>query len=68
MKLVVDRGACLKSGQCTYGHPNLFREGPDGYPEVVLTPVPEERKGEAEDAVDLCPAGAIELVAEGEEG
>lgn len=66
MKLVIDRKACLKSGQCTYAHPDLLREGADGYPEVLVSPVPGERMAEAEDAVEMCPAGAISLVDEGE--
>jgi ferredoxin len=58
---MVDRKACLKSGQCTYLHPELFVEGPDGYPEVLVDEVPAESREAAEDAVDVCPASAIRL-------
>ncbi len=61
MKLVVDRKACLKSGQCTYLHPELFTEGSDGYPETTVDDVKEEMREAAEEAIDLCPASAIAL-------
>ncbi len=63
MPLTVDRRRCLKSGQCTYNYPALFREGPDGYPEVLVTEPGPDQRGDAEEAVDLCPASAIELSA-----
>jgi ferredoxin len=59
MKLTLDRKACLKSGQCTYLHPALFEEGPDGYPVVLHEDVPPELEQEAEDAVEICPSQAI---------
>jgi ferredoxin len=60
-RLIVDRKACLKSGQCTYLHPDLFVEGPDGYPVVQVEEVsPDQREG-AEEAVEMCPAQAIRL-------
>ena len=62
MKIVVDRKKCLRSGQCTYLHPKLLKEGEDGYPLVLLEVVPPELEGEAEDAADICPSGAIDLV------
>jgi len=59
MKLSVDRKTCLRSGQCTYLHPKLFKEGEDGYPVVLVEDVPDDLKQEAEDAADICPSGAI---------
>jgi ferredoxin len=61
MKVRVRREVCLRSGQCTYLHPKLFKEGPDGYPIVLMEDVPQEMEAEAEDASDICPSGAIEL-------
>ena len=59
MHLVVDHKKCLKSGQCSYMQPDLFKEGPDGYP-LVLIPQPNAALREnAEEAIDLCPASAI---------
>jgi ferredoxin len=63
VKVVLDRKKCLRSGQCTYLHPKVFKEGAGGYPEALetgdLSPAMEK---EAEDAADICPAGAIDLV------
>ena len=65
MRLVVDHERCLRSGQCTYLHPDLFREGEDRFP-VVLVEHPEgEQIDAAEDAADVCPSSAIELIDEG---
>ncbi len=60
MPLTVNRKKCLKSGQCTYMHSDLFREGEGGWP-VILVPDPtdERQRADAEDAIDLCPASAI---------
>jgi ferredoxin len=58
-KLSVDYRACLKSGQCTYLHPELFKERPDGHPEVLAPDLPDGLKEAAEDAAELCPGQAI---------
>lgn len=61
MKLTIDRDSCLRSGQCIYLHPELFREGDDHVP-VVLVEHPEGKQLEdAEEAADICPASAILL-------
>jgi ferredoxin len=61
MNVTIVKARCLRSGQCTYLHPKVFREGEDGYPELVLDPVPEELRAEADDAAEVCPASAIEV-------
>ena len=60
MKVTVNRTKCLRSGQCTYLHPKLFKEGEDGYPVVLIDEVPPDLAEEAEDAADICPSGAID--------
>ncbi len=62
MKIVINQAKCLRSGQCTYLHPKLFKEGEDGYPIILYEEVPDELKDEAEDAADICPSGCIDLV------
>jgi ferredoxin len=59
MEVRVNRAVCLRSGQCTYMHPKVFKEGEDGYPVVLASLVPEELEDEARDAADICPASAI---------
>lgn len=66
MRLTVNRRTCLRSGQCTYLPPRLFREGDDGFP-VVLVEYPEgELLEEANDAAELCPSSSICPLEEGE--
>jgi len=62
MRLVYNRVKCLRSGQCTYLHPKLFKEGPDGYPMVLVEQPEGELLREADDAANICPSGAIDLV------
>lgn len=67
MKLSIDRDSCLRSGQCIYLHPDLFREGEDHVP-VVLVDEPEgQQLDDAEEAADICPASAIILTSPGED-
>ena len=60
MKLAVDLGACLKSGECYYNHPGLFEAGDDGHP-VIRTPelTTERQREEARQAIEVCPAQVI---------
>jgi ferredoxin len=59
VKVTIDRPKCLRSGQCTYLHPKLFKEGEGGIPVVLVDEVPPELQAEAEDAAEICPSGAI---------
>ena len=61
MRLVVDHKKCLRSGQCSYLHPELFKAGPDGGPIVLVEHIGDDFREAAEDAADLCPSGAITL-------
>lgn len=64
MRLTVDRNICQQSGQCSYLHPELFREGDDGFP-IVLVEHPEGALREAAaHAAEICPSGAIRLLEE----
>jgi ferredoxin len=62
MKLVVNRSVCMRSSQCSYMHPTLFREGDDGFPVVLIEHPEGEQIEEAQDACDICPSQAIKLV------
>jgi len=62
MRLVIDYKKCLKSGQCSYLHSELITAGADGTPRVITEQIEEPLRDAAEDAVDLCPSGAIALV------
>jgi ferredoxin len=64
MRLVIDYQKCLKSGQCSYLHAELIKADPDGTPRVIVEKIGEDLQAAAEDAVDLCPSGAISLLDE----
>ena len=64
MRLVVDLKKCRRSGQCAYLHRELFTIGADGFPVVQVEHPNEDAREAAEEAVDLCPGGAIALVEE----
>ena len=66
MRLTVDHKVCMRSSQCSYLHPELFKLNEQGYP-IVLVERPEgELLQGAEDAAELCPSGAIQLVEDDE--
>lgn len=64
MRLVIDYTKCLKSGQCSYLHAELIKADADGTPRVIVEKIGDDLRANAEDAVDLCPSGAIVLVKE----
>ncbi|ANJ11863.1 MULTISPECIES: ferredoxin [Streptomyces] len=60
MKIVADRDRCVGAGQCARIAPELFDQGQDDGLVVVLNAEPDESLlAEADEAVDLCPAGAL---------
>jgi ferredoxin len=61
MHLVIDYRKCRKAGQCFYLHPELFRADERGAPDVLVERPGEDLRAAAEEAVELCPNGAISL-------
>jgi ferredoxin len=61
MRLVIDYKKCRKAAQCTYLHPELFKADEAGSPQVLAERPAEELREAAEEAVELCPNGAISL-------
>lgn len=64
MKIEIDRRACVKSGQCNYIHPELFERDAEDFPVAKVESIGEDLIAGAEDAVEICPASALALVAE----
>ena len=62
MRLVVDYKKCRKAGQCSYLHPELFKADDTGAPIVLVAHPGEDLHEAAEEAVELCPNGAISLI------
>ncbi|MBI1179834.1 MAG: ferredoxin [Alphaproteobacteria bacterium] len=62
MKVKVDYRKCLKAGECYYNHPTLFQRTENGLPKILAEEVTSDsQRREAEEAVEVCPAGAISL-------
>ena len=61
MRLVIDYKKCRKAAQCTYLHPELFEADQTGAPVVLVEHPGDELRAAAEEAVELCPNGAISL-------
>jgi ferredoxin len=59
MRLVIDYKRCRKAAQCSYLHPELFQADQTGAPVVLVEQPGEELREAAEEAVELCPNGAI---------
>ena len=64
-KLVINRRACLKSGQCSYLQPDIFARDAENWPVVTVERPEGEQIDRANDAIEMCPAQAISL--DGEE-
>lgn len=60
-KLVINRRACLKSGQCSYLQPELFARDAENWPVVTVERPDGEQIDRANDAIEMCPAQAISL-------
>ena len=61
MKVLVDKEKCFMSGECYYNHPELFRMDDDGYPKVIENRLDQDLLRHAEEAVQVCAAGALKL-------
>ena len=59
MKLKVDENICIGCGACEAVCPECFRINEDGIAEVTVKAIPEEKKDDAIEAKEGCPAGAI---------
>lgn len=64
MRLVIDHSRCRRTGQCSYLHPELFQADTDGSPIIRVEHPDGELREAAEEAVELCPSGAVSLVEE----
>jgi len=62
MRIKVDTGVCVGSGQCVLAEPAVFDQGEDGIV-VLLSDQPEgEAATRARTAVEVCPARALSIV------
>ncbi len=62
MKLKVDYKKCEKAGECYYNHTALFDRIDNGFPKLLVEELTTEaQRREAEEAVEVCPTGAISI-------
>jgi ferredoxin len=61
MKITVDMTRCQDHGQCAIAAPEVFRMNDEGRLEYDGV-VDEARRFEVEEAADVCPLQAIEIV------
>lgn len=64
MRLVIDHTICRKTGQCSYLHPELFKADEEGAPLVLVEHPDQSLREAAEEAIELCPSGAISFTDE----
>jgi ferredoxin len=57
----IDAGQCRGHGQCALIAPEVFELGDDDRGHVTVDLVPSECAGAVQDAVLMCPEGAIEV-------
>ncbi|MFC0865124.1 ferredoxin [Sphaerimonospora cavernae] len=62
MKINADTGRCVGAGMCALTAPAVFDQSDDDGTVVVLDPEPPEAlRAAAEQAVRLCPSGALSI-------
>lgn len=60
MKVKVDNNSCIGCGACVAVCPNVFELSDEGYATAKVAEVPEEEKGNVNDAAEGCPVSAIQ--------
>lgn len=61
MRVIVDLGLCQGHAQCEDACPEIFEVDDDALVRLRLPVVPPEMRGQAEEAVRRCPAGALRI-------
>jgi ferredoxin len=65
MRIEADLERCVGAGQCVLTEPALFDQNEeDGRVVVLVTEVDGDRAVAAREAVQVCPSGALSLVAD----
>jgi ferredoxin len=64
VRIQIDTDRCAMAGECIYNHPRLFEWGDDDLPRVRVGELHgESDRLEARQAAEVCPSGAITVVA-----
>jgi ferredoxin len=65
MRIEINLRTCVRSGQCSYLHPELFDRDSEDFPTPKVERPGEQHRAAIEDAVELCPTSSISLVEDG---
>ena len=61
MRIQIDLEACILAGECIYNHPTLFAWNDDDQPVSLVGEVVADQVAAVEQAMSVCPSGAISL-------
>ena len=61
MRISVDYDKCSGHGMCEGIAEDVFEVTEDGVVRILMDPVPEDRRKEMEEAVEMCPTGALSI-------
>ncbi|MFV2194975.1 ferredoxin [Nocardiopsis sp. LOL_012] len=65
MRVELDEPKCVASGQCVVIAPDVFdQRDEDGVAVILEEHPPQDQREDVEEAVAVCPAAALRLVAE----
>lgn len=59
MKVVVNQEACIGCGACTSVAEELFEMNDEGHSTLKVNEITKEQEEKANEAIDVCPTGAI---------
>jgi ferredoxin len=61
-KAEINYRTCMKTGQCYYLHPEVFRRREDDHPEPTQPTFSADLRDALDEAADLCPTESITIV------
>jgi ferredoxin len=61
MRISVDYDKCSGHGMCEGIAEDVFEVTADGVVRILMDPMPEDRRKEMEEAVEMCPTGALSI-------
>ena len=61
MRIRIDLEACILAGECIYNHPSLFAWNDEDQPIALVEELTPEQVVAAEQAISVCPSGAISV-------
>jgi ferredoxin len=60
-KVLADRDLCISAGMCVMTTQVVFDQDDDGLVVLLTDEVPDDERARVDDAVRLCPSGALKV-------